>query len=118
MFFGHLTIFLDTLSGTRGQNIHNLWGVTRSFTLIYCRSTYVRELLIYLGHLTMNILDIILDSHLSFVSIFFDGPNGELCVLSIVNFSIFVRAIFRYMFGILTVHFFDILSDALHSATA
>ena len=46
------------------------------------------------------------------MSIFFDLPNGELCVLSIVNFSIFFRAIFRYMFGLLTVHFFDILSDA------
>jgi len=65
----------------------------------------------------MNILDIIMASHLSFMSIFFDRPNGESCVLSIVNFSIFVRAIFRNMFGLLTVHFFDILSDAPHSVT-
>ena len=34
--------------------------------------------------------------HLSFMSIFVDRQNGELCVLSIVNFSIFVRSIFRY----------------------
>ena len=47
----------------------------------------------------MNILDIILTSHLSFMSIFFDRPKGELCVLSIVNFSIFC-AIFRYIFGL------------------
>ena len=49
---------------------------------------------------------------------FFDRPNGESCVLSIVNFSIFVRAIFRYMFGFLTLHFFEILSDATQSFTA
>ena len=49
----------------------------------------------------MIILDIILDSHLSFMSTFFIRPNGELCVLSIVNFSIFVRAIF-YLFGLLS----------------
>jgi len=49
----------------------------------------------------MNILDIILTSHLSFLLIVFDRPNGELCVLSIVNFSIFVRAIFRYMLRLL-----------------
>ena len=48
-------------------------------------------------------------SHLSFLSIFVERQNGELCVLSIVNFSIF---------GLLTVHFVDISSDATRSIDA
>jgi len=51
------------------------------------------------------------------MSIIFDRPNGELCVLSIVNFYIFDGAIFRYMSGLLTVHFFDTLSDVTQSVT-
>jgi len=54
---------------------------------------------------------------MSFMSIIFDRPNGELCVLSIVNFYIFDGAIFRYMSGLLTVHFFDTLSDVTQSVT-
>ena len=60
----------------------------------------------------MNILDIIMAFNLSFMSIFFDRRNGELCVFSIVNFSIFIGAILRNM------HFFDILSDTTQLVTA
>ena len=46
------------------------------------------------------------------MSIFFDRPNGEVCVMWIVKFSIFVWSVFRYMFGLVTVHILDIFSDA------
>lgn len=55
----------------------------------------------FFGRLTINILDTIMASHLSLMLIFVDRPNGELCVLSIVNFSIFGQ-------------FFYICSDSSH----
>ena len=50
--------------------------------------------MIFLGCLTKNILDIMLASHLSFMSIFVDRLNAEKC---------FVES-----------EFFDICSDSLH----
>ena len=80
--------------------------------------TYVRELsLFFLGRLTMNMHDIILATRLSFMAIFIDRPNGELWVLSILNFSTFVRAVFRYSDSSQCI-FFYILSDATWSFTA
>jgi len=61
--------------------------------LLVCVRTYLNCRYFFPGRLTINILDIILASYLSFMSIFFNRPNGELCVLSIVNFSIFVPII-------------------------
>jgi hypothetical protein len=77
------------------------------------------------GHLSVHCLDILAGATgqncrklVGCHTIFVDRPDGELWILSIVNFSIFFRAIFRYMFGLLTVRFFDILCDATWSITA
>jgi hypothetical protein len=106
-FFGHHRSKLSITCGV--SHGHLRWYIVGLRTYVNCY---------FFSGVWMNVLYIILASLLSYMSVFFDRPDGESCVLSIQNFSVFVREIFRNMFGLLTVHFFDILCDATQSVTA